>query len=320
MTPKELSEAKIIKLLSSLEKINDNLNKITSEIASSSGTSSAFWSRINTSIRKEYEAARIISRDWANGAIPAVYADQVKSEIIRIKNKRLPAPKRIDFSSFSSTHSFKQSITALLGETLSTFATGFLSGEKTMKRLASLTQQVNVSEKDIEKSIAEGFIEKGSVQGSTKKMQKELLKKAIDEKYITVIDKNGKPEQWNIKSYSEMIARTKLIESMTQGTITTAAAVGADLIQISAHNTTTPYDAQFEGKIYSLSGSDKDFPPIEDLPPFHPNCRHTTSIVFKESLDQNGTLQEYIDFSNGEQAEHPTRQSFIPLSEREFVA
>lgn len=317
---KELSDDKIKKLLASLTKVNDELDNIVSDIATSADTSNIFWSQINTRIRKSYEIARRITKEWTNSSMSDVYSEQVRAEIMKIKNKKLPAPKKIDYSSFSSTHSFKQAYAALLEDTLSTFATGFLSGERTLRKLASLTQQVNLSEKEIEKSITEGFIEKGSVQGSTKKLQKKLLKKAIDGKYITVVDKNGKERQYNLKKYSKMVAKTKLHEAMTQGTITTAAAVGADLIQISAHNTTTAYDAQFEGKIYSLSGSDKDFPPVEDLPPFHPNCRHTTSIVFKEALEQNGTLQEYIDFSNDEQGEHPTRQSFIPLSEREFVA
>lgn len=314
----DIGENKINKLIYKLEKIEANINKIIHEISTTSDTSNIFWARINAELRQEYEKARKITSEWVRGSVPEIYSEQVKAEIMRIKNKKLPAPKSINFNDFSSTHSFKQSTAALLEETLSTFATGYLSGEKTLRRLTSLTQQINLSEKELERSIAEGFIEKGNIQGSKKKLQKELLKKALDGKYVTVIDKNGNPEQWGIAAYAEMVARTKLHEASTQGVINTAGAVGADLIQISVHNTKTPYDAQFEGKIFSLSGNDKDFPPVEDLPPFHPNCLHTTSIVFKEALEIDGTLQEYIDFSNGNQEEHPTRQSFIPISEREF--
>jgi len=307
------------RLLNKLNKIDQNLDKIINEIAATNETSSIFWSRINREIRREYEEARIIARDWVNGNVPALYSEQVKAELIKIKSKNI-APKKVNYSDFSSTHIFSQSSASLLGDTLSTLAIGFSAGEKTLLRLASLTQQVNLSEKVVEKAIADGFLEKGSIYGAKKKLQRELLKKSLDGKYITIIDKNGKEAQWQIKTYSELVAKTKLHEASTQGVIDSTIAVGGDLIQVSSHNTTTPYDSQFEGKIYSLSGNDKNFPPAFDLPPFHPGCWHTISTVFAEALAQQGTLDKYIDFSNGSIEEHPTRRSFIPLSQREFVA
>ena len=316
----DLSDQKIKLLLKRLEKVKNNIDKIIKEIAATSETSNVFWSAINVRLRKEYEAARNITRDWINKNVPDIYAEQLKDELVRIKNMRLPAPKRINYKDFAATHTFTQSSASLLSETLSTFAIGFNSGEKTLLRLASLTQQVNLSEKAVEKAITEGFIEKGSIYGSKKRLQKELLKKSLDGKYITVVNKNGKETQWQIKTYSELVAKTKLHEASTQGVIDSAMAVGGDLVQVSSHNTNTAYDAQFEGKIFSLSGSSKQFPVATDLPPFHPNCWHTISIVFRESLAQQGTLADYISFSNGESEIHPTRKSFIPLSKREFAA
>lgn len=313
-------EYKSNRLIEKLNRIDHNLDRIINEIATTSETSSVFWSRINKEIRQEYESARIIARDWVNGSIPALYSEQVKAELVRIKNKKLPAPKRVNYSDFSSTHTFNQSSASLLGDTLSTFAIGFSSGEKTLLRLASLTQQINLSEKAVEKAIANGFLERGSIYGAKKKLQKELLKKSLDGKYITIIDKNGKEIRWQIKTYAELVAKTKLHEASTQGVIDSTLAVGGDLIQVSSHNTNTPYDAQFEGKIFSLSGNDKRFPPAYDLPPFHPGCWHTISTVFAEALAQQGTLDKYIDFSNGRIEEHPTRRSFIPISQREFAA
>lgn len=307
------------KFTDKLSRIERNIDKIIAEMASTSETSNVYWSRINREVRAQYEEARKITKELVNDTIPKIYSQQVKEQLTRIKYKNLPVQKMVNYKDFISTNMVKQSIWSLLNETISTYNAGYLSGEKTLTRLASLTQQVLLSEKEVEKQISKGFIKEGKIYGSKKRLQKEFMKKSLDGKYITIFDKNGKQEQWKIKAYTELVARTKLHEASTQAVINTSAAVGADLIQVSSHNTQTAYDAQFEGKIFSLTGNDPDFPAVEDLPPFHPNCRHTISIVFKEALAQQGTLQKYIDFSNGEIEEHPTRRSFIPVSERKLA-
>lgn len=313
-TTENIERAK--KLSERLVKVDNNIDKIIAEIATTSETSNIYWKKIDIRIRKEYEAARMVSAAWTNSNVPAVYFEQMNAQLQSIKAKKIPGIKKVNFNVLSNTNIAKQDIKSLISETLSTYSIGYNSGQKTLLRLTSLTQQVNVAEKQIEKNIAQGFIETGSVRGSIKKNQQELLKKSLDGKYITVIDKNGVPEQWKIKSYSELVAHTKLSETATQATINTTMSVGGDLVQVSSHNTTTPYDSQFEGKIYSLSGSDPDFLPASDLPPFHPNCLHSISTVFREAMQRDGTLDKQIDFSNNKTEIHPTRRSHVPVSQR----
>ena len=307
-------------LAARLERINRNLDNIVSKIATTSETSNLFWSKINKEIRLNYEEARAISKNWSNERIPIYYREKMREQFYKLKNRKIrpPAINKIKYSDFVNKDSVKQSLAALLGETNATYATGFLSGQNTMIQLSRLTQQLNLNEKQIERAIADGFIEKGSVNASKKNLQQQLLKKSIDGKYITVINKNGDPMQFQIADYSKLVAQTKLIEASTQAVVDTTTGLGEDLVQVSAHNTQTEYDAQFEGKIFSLSGNDPDFPIAEDLPPFHPRCKHSISTVIKEGLQADGTLDKYIEFSNDEAAEHPTRKGFIPLSEREF--
>jgi hypothetical protein len=191
-----------------------------------------------------------------------------------------------------------------------------LTGEKLILRLARITQQVNIAEDQIAKSIEAGFIESGSIQGSLKRLQKDLMTKALDGKYITVIDKNGDPISYKIKSYSELVARTKLQETSTDAVLNTAAATGSDLVQVSSHNTKSEICIPFEGKIFSISGNNKDFPKLYEASPFHPNCQHTMTVVFEEGLEADGTYDKYSDFSKGITEQHPTRKSWIPPSER----
>lgn len=105
------------------------------------------------------------------------------------------------------------------------------------------------------------------------------------------------------------------MEANNTAVINTALDVGADLVQVSSHNTDTPLCQEFEGKIYSISGKDPDFPALEEIPPFHPNCLHSLTVVFREVLERRG-IDDYIAFSNGQTETHPTRESHIPVSER----
>lgn len=299
-----------------LSGVDKNLDKIIREIATTQNTSNIYWNKIKISISKEYEKARKISAVWTDINIPIVYRDEIKNQLTRIKNKNIEGLRNIPFSKFANTDLAKQSTASLINSTISTLATGFDSGQKTMIGLSRLTQQILISEKQINRNIASGFIEKGTINESIKRTQNELLKKSLDGKYITVIDKNGKPTQWQVSTYSELVARTKLQETSTQAVVNSTMAVGGDLVQVSSHNTRTPFDAQFEGKIYSLSGNDPDFPQATILPPYHPNCLHSITSVFRSGLSAAGILGKSIDFAQGKTEVHPTRRSHIAVSKR----
>jgi len=314
-------------LVDKLSATTARLDRIVAEMTTTTETSSTYWNRIQREVRGLYEDARRITANWANENIPVVYRNRIREVLTDMKNRKIPPPRTVNPTDFISTNRARQSLSALLAETNSSYMTGFLSGRNTMIRLARLTQQYRLREDQIERSIERGFQEggpgvrggivgKGSLYGVKRSMIAELAKKATDGKYITVIDKNGKQQQWDIKAYAELVARTKMNEATTQATINAAADIGTDLVAISVHNTTCAVCAPYEGKVFSLSGEDPDFPPAEDLPPFHPRCLHSPYPMIKEAMQVDGSLQGYIDFSNGETDEHPTRTSFIPVSQR----
>jgi hypothetical protein len=314
-------------LFDRLARANARLDKLIAEITTTTETSSRYWNQVNVQVRAVYEEARVIASSWADENIPIVYRDQIRRQIAKLKGRRISTQGDLSYQSFISTNAAKQSLAALLGEINTTWATGFISGEKTLIRLTRLTQQYRIRESQIEKAIAKGFLEggpgvrggtvgAGSLYGVNRRLLKELTGKAVDGKYITIIDKNGNPEQWGLKEYTELVARTKMAEASTQAVINTTTAIGEDLVQWSAHNTNCAICSQYEGKIYSLSGKDPDFPAAEELPPAHPHCLHRLSTVIRSALEADGTLEKYSDFSNDETDQHPTRKSWIPVSER----
>ena len=117
-----------------------------------------------------------------------------------------------------------------------------------------------------------------------KKLKKELIKQSIDGEYITIIDKNGKPRNYKIRDYAEMCVYTESMTASSQATVNIAVDNDGDLVQVSNHNTICPICQQYEGNIYSISGTDKEYPFYDNYIPAHPRCKHSLTVVFKEIL------------------------------------
>ena len=93
---------------------------------------------------------------------------------------------------------------------------------------------------------------------------------------------------WNLHTYGSMVLRTASRQAETLAVLTENP--DHDLYQISSHGTTCPLCAPLEGRVYSKSGQDPDFPPLaaafgkmDTAGPdtlenswlnIHPNCLH----------------------------------------------
>lgn len=298
-----------------LFKVENKLFEISKEIAITKETSNVYWSSVTRRLKEQYEIARFIYADWVNTNLPLLYDANIKSHIKRIKSMTFKPPFQLDYKEFVNNNINIQSKRIITSTAYSDYDIGLDSGAKKLNRLLRFSQQVNITENELNKSITEGFSKNKSIYGVRKKAQEALLKDALDKKYITVVNKNGVPVDYNIKSYAKLVARTKYIQAQADGTVNLAVAYGSDLVQVSSHNTPTPLCQQFEGKIFSISGEDKRFPALIAEPPFHPNCRHSLTVYFAEAQPAE-TLQKASDFSLGKSEVHPTLKHFKPVSER----
>jgi hypothetical protein len=316
------------KLKRRLNQIEGRLKEISIVTATSKETTNSFWNKIQRDMMVEYEKARIVFSEYSNLEIPRSYMTSLQAQIRRIKGMKFKPLNPLSFSKFSDKNIHKQSIAIVLEDSISSYFSGLELGEKKFIQLIRATQQLNLTEKEINKAVETGFIEgspgvvdldkkvgAGSLYGVQRNVRNELLKDALNEQYITIVDKNGKPINYNLKTYAELVARTKLIEAQTSATVNLSLGYGSGLIQVSSHNTLTAYDAQFEGKVYDLTGKNPRFPNATDLPPFHPNCQHTTTVFFEEALSDK-QVTKISDFSKGKTEIHPTRKSHIPISQR----
>lgn len=131
------------------------------------------------------------------------------------------------------------------------------------------------------------------------------------------VDKAGR--NWSLHTYGSMVLRTtsrqaEVLSVLTQNT-------EWDLYKISAHGTTCRLCAPFEGRVYSKSGQDPDFPPLAaafgKMDPsgpdtldnswlnIHPNCLHQL-IRWTPMGRSEEELQKIKDFSSFER-NPPTR-------------
>ena len=113
------------------------------------------------------------------------------------------------------------------------------------------------------------------------KILKKLLSVLGGQDFITI---NGR--DYNLRSYAELVARTRMRDAQTEAVVEMCEEFGTDLVEIPRHDDPCPLCKEHQGKVYSISGNHPDYPELPDGgPPFHPNCEcvmnPTTELALK---------------------------------------
>lgn len=141
------------------------------------------------------------------------------------------------------------------------------------------------------------------------------------------IDKAGR--RWSLHTYASMALRTTSRQAEVLSVLTQDD--GWDLFKISSHGTTCPLCAPLEGRVYSKSGRDPDFPPLsaawgkrDSTGPdtltnsylnIHPNCLHQL-VRWTPMGRSEEEIQKVKDFSSFKK-NPPTR---APRSQKQIEA
>lgn len=88
----------------------------------------------------------------------------------------------------------------------------------------------------------------------------EFVKILQREGVTAFVDKAGR--NWSLHTYASMVTRTTSRQAEVLAVLT--ADPKHDLYKISSHGTTCALCAPYEGRVYSKSGTDPDFPPLAD--------------------------------------------------------
>jgi hypothetical protein len=229
-----------------------------------------------TAVIKELNSSAI---DWSNTNIPLQYKKGLESAVKSYAALNI----NIDVGQFARINERK--IELLVGNTISDFtnANNFV-GRSILD--------------DVRKAGIDATISK-ELTGQTVKGMKDSLITTLIDKNITSI-KTASGRRLNLASYAEIVARSTTREAQNRGLIDTVQNSGRDLVQMSSHATTCPVCEPLQGRVYSISGTNPDYPRLDFAfgaghANIHPNCRHSL-FPYVPELDKRREWN--LDFSN----------------------
>jgi hypothetical protein len=254
-------------------------------------------------LRKVKEIVLILNdqvRMWALSAIRTAYDESAgiaRTRLELIGAKQLPAwkynPARHDrkidaLVRFVSRDFFKANLT--IEKTAKKFLGVMATASAGVAKVAAQVQEFDPEEVRafIKRTVA------GSLRATTKYNEgmAHLTSKDIAAKIMTklkdmigggdFIKINGR--NYNLKDYSELVARTRMREAQSEATKELAQQFDNDLVQFSKHDSPCEECAPLEGMIFSISGNDEEYPELTDevTPPVHPRCEHSLNPTSRE--------------------------------------
>lgn len=164
----------------------------------------------------------------------------------------------------------------------------------TFEDLARSNSTMNDFMKRTIRNLAKDAVMANVINGTPVKLSSEQLRdRMLAEGFKGYVKKNG--AKIEVDEYAKLVLHTKTMQAHNDGTAIFMMQEGFDLVRISEHKTSCKTCGKYEGKIYSLSGTSKEYPAISSIPnggpPFHPRCRHTyrpyISKFFDGSLEGN---------------------------------
>ena len=148
--------------------------------------------------------------------------------------------------------------------------------ENAYARLEDVSALIGRRVNDIYREVALEVVREGVVGYKSWEGVARKHRNALAERGITGFrDSAGK--EWNMRAYSQMVARTSTMEAHLEGTKNRLIEHGYDLIKVSSHSTECKLCKPWQGAILSLTGATPGYPTLEEAKSkglFHPNCKH----------------------------------------------
>lgn len=308
-------ELKLASLTKKMSVLENRIQKVMLEALKNPKKSTAYWNSVRRELDVLYKEIQLTFADWASKNIPARYFKSLSELNALVKNtKNVTSQASIALDGLRNTQ-YSTSVGRILYEdALASFTSALNAGKNNMYRLTRLTQQKLLDESFIDLSIAsvgEGGSIALAIENITSELERRLLEALGNNQFI-----QAGSRKFTVRYYAELLARTKFHEAQSQACLATCKNYSTDLVLISSHNTTTKICLDFEGKVFSISGTDPRFAPLDLYPPFHPNCLHLMYPQFESALEAQGSLEKASAFSLGESDIPHLSEGWVPISER----
>lgn len=280
--------ARIITALSSLEPDTYTAAK-----------SGAVLSQVSHIVRELDTAVQM----WAPDAIRAAYQEsagvaRTRLEMIGAKQNKRYDPARHD-----------KKIAALTKTVMTDYWKANRTIEKTARKYLAVMSMAAAGVAKVQQQIQQvqmfdpgevkGFINRivaGSLRATTKynvgmahltskdiaaKIRAKLMDMMKGGNFINI---NGR--DYDIRSYAELVAQTRMRESQTEATKELCKEFENDLVQFSKHDNPCDDCAKLEGEVFSISGDSSDHPALTDdeTPPIHCRCEHNLNPTSENAL------------------------------------
>lgn len=252
------------------------------------GNNTKYLQGVLRNVRAILKDLRNGSRQWCEDAIPRIYSAGIqtadKQIVLLPENKRQgtiiydaqgkpisvignPAGGDI-LAGFGAIH--QQAVKVL--------------AENVYDRFDHVAQVIGRRVDDLYRQLALESI-RGTVAGyqSWQQVARNFREKLAEKGITGFTDAAGR--NWNMVTYSQMVARTSTMEAHLQGTANRLLEYGHDLVKISTHTGACEKCAPWQGKILSLTGKTPGYPTLADAQAaglFHPNCRHAYGLYLPE--------------------------------------
>lgn len=232
-------------------------------------------------------------QSWTQTTVPAFYEQGLFEAVSGLNEKGVEIRTDTNFARFH-----REAIEVLANDTYQNIAQGMASIEREATKLVSMGAKQSLVEE-----IAKGRIKGETRKEITKNIQEVLKKDGIK----SLVDRGG--NEWDLKRYGEMLARTKLTQAHNSGITNKMVENGNDLVVVSNHFGSCALCSPYEGKILSVSGRNGGYPSLSDAERgglFHPNCRHIITPYTNKYLDQSVVWDTY-------------KQKYVPYKEQTIL-
>lgn len=241
--------------------------------------------------KRDVEAVvRVLNRDaikWSNNAVPDAYNDAAKKTELLLQIEGAKSDPLFD----ERIH--KQTIETGVITTNEVYLRGNISINMTagifaylIRSAAARIETIQFWDMRDEETIAD-LLDEAIIAGASRWKISKMIMAHFEEligdgQFININGRN-----YNIKKYSKMVARTRLRKVQSDAVIRMCEEYNNDLVQVSDHGTTTERCLEFEGNVYSISGTNKNHPVLTERPPYHPNCQHNISPTTERIIARN---------------------------------
>ncbi len=225
------------------------------------GNKTEYLAAMKKNVENILQQLRAGSRTWCTEAIPRVYVQGATMADQMITDAGLELKVG---AGFGAIHQQAAQVLA----------------ENTFESLDTVAQAIGRQTNDIYRELALENIRGAVVGHDTWQQAATRFREKLAERGVTgFTDRAGR--EWNMRSYSEMVARTTIMEAHNQGTVNRLAEQGHDLVVISQHPGACPLCIRWERKVLSISGKTPGYPTLAEAKTaglFHPNCAHAMSL------------------------------------------